>query len=909
MGSVGKWTLAYEDEALESPYTLRNWTTYLFEAQKRLLLVEVKKERDDYVKWITTLFERSVRRLPGSYKLWKMYLDFVLLEMKRNEKTSLKKRIQLLFTRCLASLHTMPVLWVMYIHHVVLPNTERITANRRVFDAALQALPITQHEKHIWPLYIAWTEREEVPTITGMRVYRRYVQLEPAKKEDYVEYLKKREAWDECCRVIREMLDDDKAATMRSKRSLFEELNEIVTRHSAKITSVPVVKILEAGLAMGGSESQGERYTGLADYYIRKAKFEQARDVFEMAVTAVKTVKDFSIVFDAYAQFEESLITATLKNSSAEAEPGNDSSGGAADGDSRDDDDSDNDPDGDSFLVSPFMDVPVSMRMARLERLVSERARLLSDVAIRQNPHDVNEWLRRVAIFSSDPRAQILAFSTAVKTVDPIRSRAKVSTLWIAFAKFYEVHGDVENARRVFEKAVHSRYRSSDDLASVWCEWCEMELRHGEHARARQTAARAVATPLSGSDPKGTSGNAQGGLRKCLNVWLLHADLEESLGTLDDARRAYDAMLDLKIATPQVILNYAHLLRENHFFEESFSVYERGVGVFKYPHCVPIWTTYLSQFIDRFGAKKLERARELFEACLKAFTQPGEDVLKVYMRYATLEEDFGLERRAMQVYGRAASAVPVALKPTVFSTWAARSMHFYGAAPTREIYAAAIDAGMSKSDTLQFSIKFAELERGLGEVDRARAIYAHASQFANPKTEPRFWKEWNDFEVSLGNEDTFRDMLRVRRAAAEAADVSYYAGLSGTIEKARFDAVKRGGSMSGFGGGGKSGGGRRTAGDRGVKGDDNTNEGDEDGKTDPAARAGTKRPAETEMDILERLARAADAEKVGGERGGGGASLETLGFVRGGTIGDAPSDTQAAVTDTAKQDGNEIDIE
>lgn len=37
-------------------------------------------------------------------------------------------------------------------------------------------------------------------------------------------------------------------------------------------------------------------------------------------------------------------------------------------------------------------------------------------------------------------------------------------------------------------------------------------------------------------------------------------DLEESLGTLESARAVYERILDLRIATPQIILNYAELL-------------------------------------------------------------------------------------------------------------------------------------------------------------------------------------------------------------------------------------------------------------------------------------------------------------------------------------------------------------
>jgi len=61
-------------------------------------------------------------------------------------------------------------------------------------------------------------------------------------------------------------------------------------------------------------------------------------------------------------------------------------------------------------------------------------------------------------------------------------------------------------------------------------------------------------------------------------------------------------------------------------------------------------------------------------------------------------------------------------------------------------------------------VRFADLERKLGEIDRARAIYMHASQMADPRTTPTFWKVWHDFEVRHGNEDTFREMLRIKRS-------------------------------------------------------------------------------------------------------------------------------------------------
>ena len=39
----------------------------------------------------------------------------------------------------------------------------------------------------------------------------------------------------------------------------------------------------------------------------------QARDIYEEAILTVVTVRDFTQVFDAYAQFEEGMISAKME--------------------------------------------------------------------------------------------------------------------------------------------------------------------------------------------------------------------------------------------------------------------------------------------------------------------------------------------------------------------------------------------------------------------------------------------------------------------------------------------------------------------------------------------------------------------------------------------------------------------
>jgi pre-mRNA-splicing factor SYF1 len=149
--------------------------------------------------------------------------------------------------------------------------------------------------------------------------------------------------------------------------------------------------------------------------------------------------------------------------------------------------------------------------------------------------------------------------------------------------------------------------------------------------------------------------------------------------------------------------------------------------------------------------------------------------------YAKLEEDFGLAKRAMAIYQRAADVVADEAKfevhrinsrleclgtnwlPQMFTIYIAKVTENFGLPATRPIFERALEV-LPDRQTAQMCMRFAAMERKLGEIDRARAIYAHASQFCDPRVHPEFWKEWNQFEVETGSEDTFKEYLRIKRS-------------------------------------------------------------------------------------------------------------------------------------------------
>lgn len=769
----GEEDLVYEEEILRNPFTLKLWWRYLV------------ARRDAPFEKKGILYERAVKALPGSYKLWYAYLREKLDLVRGLPITHWRyENLNNTFERALVTMHRMPRIWIMYLQ--LLTEQKLLTRTRRTFDRALCSLPVTQHDR-IWEPYLQFVSQKGVPVETSLRVYRRYLMFDPTHIEDFIEFLVNSELWQESAERLAGVLNDANFYSIKgkTKHQLWLELCDLLTKHANEVSGLKVDAIIRGGIRKFTDEV-GRLWTSLADYYIRRGLFEKARDIYEEGMMTVITVRDFSIIFDAYAQFEESMLAAKMETLDVsdddgeeenERRPQNSAMLEETKEDKKDVQKLSVDKLAKNFLSTFWLndENDIDLRLARLEHLMNRRPELVSSVLLRQNPHNVHEWHKRVRLFKDNPARQILTYTEAVKTVDPFKAAGKPHTLWVAFARLYENHKDVANARVIFEKAVQVNYKTVDDLASVWCEWAEMELRQKNFKGALELMRRATAEPsLEIKRRVAADGNepVQMKLHKSLKIWTFYVDLEESLGTLESARGVYERILDLRIATPQIVINYAHLLEENKYFEDAFKVYERGVKIFKYPHVKDIWVTYLSKFVNRYKGLKLERARDLFEQAVEK--APAEDVKPLYLQYAKLEEDYGLARHAMKVYDRATKAVPDHEKMEIYDLYIARAAENFGVPKTREIYEQAIESGLPDKYVKIMSMNYADLERKLGEIDRARAIYVYASQLADPRSDPEFWNKWHEFEVQHGNEDTFREMLRIKRSVSASYSQTHF---------------------------------------------------------------------------------------------------------------------------------------
>ncbi|KAI9886273.1 MAG: GDP/GTP exchange factor for ARF [Watsoniomyces obsoletus] len=728
----------YEQDILRNPGSIKPWLAYIdFKAHGSL--------RDQ-----AYVLERACTELPRSYKLWKMYLTLRVKHVSPLNPAMYAgeyAKVNSLFERALILLNKMPRIWEIYLKFLM--KQPLITRVRRMFDRALRALPITQHNR-IWALFRPFANSASGQT--AVRIWKRYMQVHPEDAEEYIDLLINLRFYTEAVKKYIDILNNPrfKSKAGKSHFQLWSEMVDLMVAHAKKIeigetSGIDVEKIIRSGINRF-ADQRGKLWVGLATYWITRGNFERARDVFEEGITTVMTVRDFTLIFDSYAEFEESVIAMVMDAASARTAKG---------------------------IVDEDSDFDLDIRLMRFEQLMDRRPFLVNDVLLRQNPNNVNEWEKRVALWGENKKEITQTYTDAIAAINPKKAIGPFHTLWNNYAKLYERGGDMRTARVIMDKAVKVPFKSVGELAEMWCEWAEMELRQDNFDRAMEVMAKATQAPKRSTvDYFDETLTPQQRVHKSWKLWSFYVDLVESVSSLDETRKVYERIFELRIATPQTVVNYANLLEENVYFEESFKVYERGLDLFKYPVAFELWNLYLGKAIDR--RINIDRLRDLFEQALDGC--PPKFSKALYLMYGNLEEERGLSRHAMRIYERATRAVADEDRVSMYNFYITKAAANYGLTKTRVIYESAIDA-LPDKEAKEMCLRFAEMERRLGEIDRARSIYGHASQFCDPRTHPGFWAKWEAFEVKHGNEETFKEMLRIKRSvqAQYNTDINFVA--------------------------------------------------------------------------------------------------------------------------------------
>ena len=805
----------HENHLQQHPFDASGWLRYIesvddivspedstrTSATARVQLDVTLKLRD----WVG---RRAVALLPRSYKLWRNHWEFVLLGNRQHPEIVQEQDVLECFARCFWTLSIYPRVWIEYFTFVKdHPACTSVSSVRRTVNRALESLPVTQHDK-IWSSILEWIhapdkrhEKEETETSAGdvphatandlprwiiplesrVRLLRRYCQFNPLYKSDFAEFLIRHQRWGEAAVQYQQLLNlTSSSSTGSSRDAYWQAFSELCTQHPEQVEEAGVMwePILRAVLRteqqkkdaassssssiMSGASSttssllEGMLWTQLADSWIRRGSFDIARSVYEEGLRIVKTVRDFSVLYDAYLQFEEGLLEAATEALENEHD-GNTLAGSDAVTGNGDDWD---------ILLGETAESRVAdmeLALARAEYLTSRRALLLNAVVLRQNPYSVGDWLQRADLYLDLelPGQATNALEEALQTTSKAAHRCvngRPSQIVLKLAQLYEESlDDVVKAQMLFDRICRKleySFQKADDLAECWAAWVELSLRLELWDEALSLARQSIAP---GIGPKKLN------LTKSVRLWDLLLDLEESLGTVQTTKDAYGRVMEIKASTVQHILNFASFLTDRQYFEESFAAFERGIELFAFPHvgAKVLWKAYLTAFTNRYQGTKVERTRDLFQRCLDDC--PAEDSAEFFLMSGEYEEAYSLAKRFLSVYQAMCRKLPMTEKFVAYKLFIAKTTKYLGPSATRDIYQEAIDV-LKDKDAALICLDFARMEAGLQEFERARGIWTYGAQMADPRRLPEYWKGWNEFEISHGNEETFREMLRVKRS-------------------------------------------------------------------------------------------------------------------------------------------------
>lgn len=251
----------------------------------------------------------------------------------------------------------------------------------------------------------------------------------------------------------------------KAPAAVVESYDEDTDPSSSRLLDVE--SIVERDGLQTYKDQAGRLWTGLATYWIKRAEFERASATFERGLATVVTIRDFTQIFDAYAEFSETMIS-TLMDAVADEENLED----------------------EDFDVEET-EADLDKRMKDFEELMDRRPFLVNEVLLRRNPNEVVEWEKRVALYADNDEKVVETYLKALDTIVPRKATGPLYPLYVNFAKFYEEGGskdaetgesrnepDLSQARKIFEKGTKVPFKTVDELAEIWCEWAEMELRN-----------------------------------------------------------------------------------------------------------------------------------------------------------------------------------------------------------------------------------------------------------------------------------------------------------------------------------------------------------------------------------------------------------------------------------------------
>jgi crooked neck len=391
----------------------------------------------------------------------------------------------------------------------------------------------------------------------------------------------------------------------------------------------------------------------------------------------------------------------------------------------------------------------------------------------------------------------------------------RVDTFWFKYSHMEEMLGNIDGARAVFE-----RWMQWQPERTAWVSYIGLETRHDNFDRARQVFERyLVCHPICDTylhyaayeAKRGTIPAARHIFERCASelgesemteeFYLKFAAFEEKQKEFSRARAIYKFALDrlpkhraeelyrrytqfekqcgdkdgLEAVIVQkrraqyeaqatadplnydVWFDYCKLEESNGNLERIRDVYERAIANVPPVATKDAWRRYIYLWIqyalfEELIADDLERAQQVYSAALALIPHSAFTFGKMWLLAAQAlvrRKDLNSARRLL---GR---ALGTCAKPNIYKGYIELELQLGEVDRCRTLYQKFIEFSPHSCSAWQ---QFAELEKGLEEDERARAIFELAVSQSELDAPEQLWKAYIDFEIELGEFSNVRSL-------------------------------------------------------------------------------------------------------------------------------------------------------
>ncbi|RYP17607.1 hypothetical protein DL767_009982 [Monosporascus sp. MG133] len=318
---------------------------------------------------------------------------------------------------------------------------------------------------------------------------------------------------------------------------------------------------------------------------------------------------------------------------------------------------------------------------------------------------------------------------------------------WLKWAKFEEEYGTSDLVRHVFGAAVESLGDEFVD-EKLFIAYARFETKLKEYERARAIYKYALdRLPRS----------------KSMGLHKAYTTFEKQFGDrsgvedviLSKRRRLYEDQIKENPKNYDIWFDYARLEETSGDVDRVRDVYERAVAQIPPTQEKRHWRRYIYLWIfyaiwEEMEANDIDRAGQVYKLCLDLIPHKKFTFAKVWLLKAEFEIRQGRLTAARKTLGQAIGMCP---KDKLFKGYINLELKLFEFVRCRTLYEKHLEWNHTNGQTW---IKFAELERGLDDLERTRAIFELAISQPDLDMPELVWKAYIDFEEDEGEYDRTR---------------------------------------------------------------------------------------------------------------------------------------------------------